>query len=343
MNRDSWRSACLLFSDELADGEVTPDALDRPEVAQAVIARQVPSPFSRWYQAREIRSGGLRYDRDVADPFVAARAAVLGPERAAGPPRFLVRIDGFPHHLVRERPDLGTETFARVHAILSDAGVPYLLGVLPWVPESPLDPDASGWRLHDDDERALLGQLRREGVAFGVHGLDHRSRVSRADRRSELRGLRTKALTERLDAAAQTLRDAALHADVFVAPWDRFDADQYAELASRWDVVTGGPATVRTLGFHATPVWRGDAVYLPAYPPLVGAAGPLVEGIEHLASRRTGLWTPVVLDWAQLVEAGWQDLQRLAQTLAGRARPWDEFFAAIAFSRRQAASIMETT
>ncbi len=304
----------------------------------------MPSPLSRRFQARAVRRGALSYDPDVTDPFVAARTAVLGPDAAAGRPKILLRVDGFPHHLASDRDgDRGCAAFARVHALLHDAGVPYLLSVLPWVPDSALDPGSDGWRPHDEDERALLGQLRREGVAFGVHGLDHRTRDAREDRRSELHALKGKDLTDRLDAAVQTMRDEALHADVFVAPWDRFDASQYAELAARWDVVTGGPSTVAGFGFHATPLWRGDAVYLPAYPPLVGPPRTIADAVEHLAARRTGLWTPVVLDWAQAVEGAWEDLVGFAHALAGLARPWDEFLAAIAFSRRQAATIMETS
>lgn len=334
MTPEEWRSACLLFSEEIADGAVRVEDLDVPQVVDAVRSMPVPSKPSRLLQRAQIDRGQLAYDADVVAPLAAARAAVLG-DAAPGPPRFLVRVDEFPHHEAWDRPaDYGTERFRRVHETLAAAGVPYLLSVTPTVPRNALDPTGTDWRPHDDGERDQLAALRRDGVAFGVHGLDHRTRHAKAGRHSELTGLNRKETETRLEQAAAIMAEEALHADVFVAPFNRFDRRQYPPIAARWDVVTGGPESVALLGFQRTPLWRGEAVYLPSYPPFHGPASEIVAAVRALEERRVALWTPIVVHWAHEADAGWDALEELAAALAGVARPWDEFLAAVDMSRR---------
>lgn len=333
MTRDELRSAHLLFGEELALGAVDAVAVQRaPEVREAVRSLAVPSPLSRRLQQRLVRRGELGAEEHCIAPMADARRAVLG-DAAGGPPRFLLRVDGFPHHSVEETPRThGTDAFTRVHAILRAAEVPYLVAVLPRVPTAATEPDAGAWRAHDPSEAALLQELRRDvDVSFAVHGLDHRSTDSR--RPSELAGRKPAALRERLDTADAVLRGAGLAGDVFVAPWDRFDASQYAELAARYDVVTGGPRTIERLGFHRTPLWRGGAVFLPTLPGLSGRAGELLPAVERIVAARPALWIPLTLEWGAADDA---ELRRLAATLRGTARAWDEFLSGVRASRAAA-------
>lgn len=342
MNQDEWRSACLLFSEDLAAGTVRPQELGVTAVRDAVLDRPVPSRWSRAYQQRLVHRGGLSLADEIVAPMMAARRAVLGPDAATGVPRVLLRIGGFPHHRAWDDPDrAGTEPFDRVHGLLMEAGVPYLVAVPPWVPRAPTDPRETAWRPHDDRELELLGQLRRDGVAFGVHGLDHRTRHADPGRWSELSGLKPAETEERLDAAVGVLRDEALHADVFVAPFDRFDRVQYPLLASRWSVVTGGPDTVAHLGFHRSPLWRGEAVYLPSYAPLHGRARDVLPAVRRMAEEGVALWLPVVLDWSAELEEGGEALEELAGELAGLAQPWEAFLAAVEMSGRVGAMIAQ--
>jgi hypothetical protein len=331
---DEWRSACLQFSEEIADGAIAVADLDRPEVLDAVRAMPVPSKPSRLLQRAQMKRGGLSYSSEVVAPLVAARDAVLG-DAAPGTPRVLVRVDEFPHYEAWDKPtEYGTERFRRFHDILTAAGVPYLVAVTPTVPRHALDPEGTDWRPHDDEERDLLAALRRDGVAFGVHGLDHRTRHANPRRHSEFVGLNAKDTETRLEQAAAIMGEEALHSDVFVAPFNRFHRRQYGPMAARWDVVTGGPESVALLGFHRTPLWRGDAVYMPAYPPFYGRASEVLDGVLELARLRAALWTPVVLHWGWEADEGWGALEELAAALAGIARPWDEFLAAVDMSRR---------
>ncbi len=341
MTRDEIRTAGLLFGEELALGLIDADALRTPEVQRGVRVQSVPSAFSRRYQRRQMRRGRLTHAAHVVEPQMQARRAVLG-DAAAGRPKVLLRVDAFPAlDAYEDGTGEGVRRLQTLHGLLHEAGVPYLLSVLPRVAQRPLDPGGDAWRVHTDAERGELAELRRDGVTFAAHGLDHRTRVRKAARRSEFSGLRRKAAEQRLDTALQALRDEALHADVFVPPFERFDASCWPALAGRFDVVCGGPRSVDTLGFHRAPSWRGDAVWLPAYAPLHGPAADVLPAVERLAAEETSLWIPIALDLAAEAQDGFAALARLAVRLGDGelARPWDDFLLAVRASRQLTAAL----
>lgn len=334
MTRDEKRSARLLFDEELRAGLVSDEAVTTREVLSAVASKPVPSTPSRNLQRLLVKRGTLTAWDDFT-ALHAIRSRVLGADVAKGPPRLLVRVDEFPHYEAWDKPETyGTAAFERFHRTLADSGVPYLIAVTPRVPRHPLDPEETAWRPHDEGESDVLARLRAEGVSFGVHGLDHRTRHTDPRKHSELVGLSEDALEERLDLAQEVLRDAALPADVFVPPYNRFAHRQYRQLARRFDVVCGGPETVRLMGWHRTPLWRGDAVYLPSPEPFYAPGDRIVEHVERLAELEYALWIPVTLHWGWEQDAGWSGLERFAAAAAGLARPWDELLAAAQRSRR---------
>ncbi len=186
--------------------------------------------------------------------------------------------------------------------------------------------------------------MRRDGVTFAVHGLDHRTRHANPRRHSEFTGLPAAAVEERLDAAQSILRVAGLPARVFVPPFNRFDAASWTTLARRFDVVCGGPENVRQFGCHVTPSWRGDAVWLPGYPPVYGSAEEVLPALRALVAQRAALWVPVVLHWGWEREQGWEALRELVTFIAehGLSRPWEEFFDQMQVSRDFAARAYES-
>ena len=331
MNLDERRTARLLFAPDLETHEVLEVELDRPEVAEAVRWAPVPSRISRELQRRAVRDGKLTYLDDVAAPVQAAREAVMG-ERAAGDPRLLVRVDEFPYYGAYDDPEGWASTFTVFHA---DAmrGTPYLLAVLPRVAREPLDPRGTESRPLADAERAALARAQADGVAFALHGYDHRTRRRSERAHSELAGLRGDALEAFLDRGLEAIRELGLEPRAFVPPYNRFDARQYRILAERFDVVTGGPESVRRLGWHRSPQWRADAVYLPAHPPLYGRAEEMLATIETLVQRRWALWVPVVLHLSWEAADEWRGLVRWVQDAGRYAVPWDDFYAAVEASR----------
>jgi hypothetical protein len=326
---DRRRSAALLlWPERLGDGGSTPAAALEP------FAGTAPPPLPRrLLQAVAVKRGRLGWESGVVEPLLAARRAVLG-ERAPGPPRPLIRVDEFPHaRAFDSRGRFGTEAFRRFHAVLAEAGVPYLLAATPRVSREYLDPEVAEWRPLDDAEGQQLRQLAAEGVVFALHGLDHRTRRGSARRRSEFCGLSPGAAAERVDGARGLLREAGIETPVFVAPFNRFDAAHYDLLAERFEVVCGGPESIRLVGFSATPAWRGEAVYLPSYPPLYERAATVAAGLQRLQELGAALWAPVTLHWGWELEDDFAGLRRLCDLLAGQASDWREFLTAVAASR----------
>lgn len=334
MSSDASRTARLLFAPELMQGTVDRAGLAaQPAVARAVHARPPGALPTRLAQALQARRGGLLYADAVVEPAMVARRTVLG-ERAAGPPRVLVRVDEFPHWEAVDAPrPYGTDAFRRFHDIMAGAGVPYLAAVVPRPARQPRDPHDQGTRPLDDREVAQLQRLAAEGVTFATHGLDHRTRSRRPRLASELLGRSPDALAARLDCASAALASHDVRPRVFVAPWNRFSPRQLRILAGRFDVVCGGPESVPLLGFGPTPAWRGEAVYLPSYPPFYAPAAQVLPAVEALAAREAALWVPVTLHWGWEADRGWEGLRRLARGLAGLAVGWDGFLAAVEASR----------
>jgi peptidoglycan/xylan/chitin deacetylase (PgdA/CDA1 family) len=320
---DERRSARLILPEAVDD-----HALDAPAVRRAVRGARGPRA-RRVLERLALKAGALSYDRSVARPQHAARRAILG-AAADGPPRVLVRVDEYPHYRAADEPRrYGDDAFERFHSILAEAGVAYLLAALPAPAMRPLDPDAAGRRALSDRERATLARVGGEGVTLALHGYDHRTRHRHPRRRSELAGLTPAEVSERLDVAEAAL--GLSRPRVFVPPYNRFDAAQWPVLASRYAVVGGGPESVPEHGFARPPAWRGDAVWLPAYPPLYGTAAQVRPAVAALAGR--ALWVPVVLHWGWEADRGLADLRALAAMLAGLAASWERFLEAVEASR----------
>jgi peptidoglycan/xylan/chitin deacetylase (PgdA/CDA1 family) len=283
----------------------------------------VPSWPRRLAQALALKRGRLGWESSIA---------ALG--GASGPPGVLVRVDEFPHARAFDSAGgFGTDRFQRFHAVLAEAGIPYLLAVTPRVSRDYLDPEVEESRPLDEGELAQLEQLKRDGVTFGLHGLDHRTRHRSPRRHSELCGLGVEAAAERIDTARAACAAAGVETPVFVPPFNRFDASQYALLAERFEVVCAGPESVRPLGFSPTPAWRGGAVYLPSYAPLYGRAGEAIVEVERLAAAEEALWAPLTLHWGWELEDDFAALRRLCRRLEGLAYEWEDFLASARLAR----------
>ena len=322
MNRDEIRSAALLFP-ELSTGEVGLGDLQGPEVEAAIRTRR-PPPFPLRVRDRlRVRGNPSHHESAWVDPRLAAREAVLG-AAAPGSPRLLVRVDEFPHVRAYDEREVGTSAYARFHAILAEAGVDYLIAALPRLARRPYDPADSTERDLDPGEVAMLEELAGQGVEIAVHGLDHRTRQARPRNHSELIGLGAEELRERLGRADEILAAIGIRARVFVPPFNRFSADQYALLAERFDVVCAGPETIMEMGFQQTPQWRGSAIFLPAYAPLYGRAAEILPAVESLLERDAALWVPIVLHWSWEQEEEYASLRRLVELIGPLSRSWQE-------------------
>lgn len=279
-------------------------------------------------------------DRLLADEL--AGVALVGPA-----PRLLVRVDEFPHYLAWDEPErFGARRYERFHEIMAAAGARYLVAVLPRVSHSPLSPagaepggePGAESRALEDEEIALLGRLAREGVGLALHGLNHRTREASPRRHSELCGLDRPQTRALLDQALAELARHNVHPEVFVPPFNRFDARQFEWLAERFAVICGGPESIGTMGLQRTPRWRGHSVYMPAYAPYYGRAGDLLRALPHVLGRAQGAprLIPVVLHWGWEADREWSELERLAELIAPHTASWREFLEAVTHARETA-------
>jgi peptidoglycan/xylan/chitin deacetylase (PgdA/CDA1 family) len=298
----------------------------------AQAARVSAAPLRAWQRLR-LRSGRLSLERDWL-PLVAAARRAAAPDRSEGPPRVLVRVDEFPHARALDEPRYGLDAFERFHAVLAEAGVPYLLAVLPRPSHDYLNPHATGGRPLGDEELAVLARVRSEGATLALHGLDHRTRQAHPRRHSELSGLSDGELGRLLDDGLRQLAPLGGRPTVFVPPFNRFDARQWDVLADRFDVICGGPESVAAMGFGGTPAWHGEAVWLPSYTPFYGRASEVEPALGRVTGWSAGAWLPLVLHFGWEVDDGLEHLRALAGALAGLAAGWESFLEAVESSAR---------
>ena len=213
--------------------------------------------------------------------------------------------------------------------------MPYLIAVPPRVSRAPLDPSGREWRPIDDGEASMLAGCAIRPTASSASGSTGATTARGTSRRgatASCAACRSSATEELLDTALGELRGFGIETDVFVPPYNRFDAAQYEPLAARFRVIGGGPESVPLIGFHRPPVWRGGAVYLPSYFPLYGRAADVLPAASSLIERQVGLWTPIVLHWGWEADRGWTELEQMAKAIAPYTARWDEFLDAVRVS-----------
>ncbi|HEY2720067.1 MAG TPA: DUF2334 domain-containing protein [Solirubrobacteraceae bacterium] len=308
-------------------GDADAAALPRA-VSKVLEPSRVPTAPLRTAQRVAMKLGRLTWEGAWLERLIDARRQVLG-EAAAGPPRFLVRVDEFPYYTSFDRPQ-DVEMSRRFHHVMAEAGLPHLMSVLPQLTHDALTVGSSGGRALAEEEIALLEQMRRDRVTFAQHGNTHRTRFATPRRRSELCGLTPTELDALLEDGRQKLLRAGVgETHVFVPPFNRFDAAQYPLLAKHFEVVCGGPESVALMGFHGGPLWRGDAVYLPCYAPLYADAQTILPAAERLIAAAPGTWIPIVLHTSWEERDDFRSLARLAGLIAPYAASWEELLAEV--------------
>jgi Uncharacterized protein conserved in bacteria (DUF2334) len=323
-------SADLARNVSLHLGEVEASALPRV-VTRTLAPRAVPQVAVRTAQRIAMKLGRLDWEHRWLGPLMAARVSVLG-EAAAGPPRFLVRVDEFPYYSSFDHPE-NLDMSRRFHEVMANAGLPHLMSALPQLTHDPLGVDSSGGRPLGEAEIELFEQMRLDGVTFAQHGTTHRTRFASPRRRSELCGLEPSAAEALLEDGRQRLLAAGVgETRVFVPPFNRFDASQYRLLAQRFDVICGGPESVALLGFHGGPLWRDGAVYLPCYAPLYADAKTVLPAAERLIATAPGTWIPIVLHTSWELGDDFAALTRLVERIAPYAASWEELLTEVTCS-----------
>jgi hypothetical protein len=331
--QDALRSARLSFVRELSDGIISEqDLAARTDVLDVFRSRPVPRPELRIAQRLAMKAGLRDFESGFLSSVVQARRTMLG-ARASGPPRFVVRVDEFPDAAGRDSPEHGTGASIAFHETLAAHGVPYLMAIVPQHTRRYLDPTENGGHPLVAEDHAFIERMGREGVTFAQHGTSHRTRYASPRRRSELSGLSPRELDALIDDGLERLAQLGVAPRIFVPPFNRFDASQFSNLARRFDVIGGGPENVPLMGFHGSPLWRGDTVFLPCYSPFYASAAELSAVIDRVVGLAPGTWIPIVLHVSWEVGDGFRSLADLARKIAPYTVHWDEFMGAVDASR----------
>jgi peptidoglycan/xylan/chitin deacetylase (PgdA/CDA1 family) len=243
---------------------------------------------------------------------VVARAAGATARPAGGgarSPRFLVRVDDFP------RWDRGPDGFVEFNEILDREGVRYLLGVIPRPLTDPRDPEARP-REWTAAERAALATGARN-IEVALHGMSHRPGPGPVP--AEIVGVAPADLDQSLAEALDVLRDLGHTPTAYIPPYNALDPASLAVLGRRFDVVCGGPESVRWLGRLPGPCRIAGVWYLPSYPPAYGRAVDVAAFVRSVRDHRVSLLVPITLHWAWEEADRFEGVRRLVDALAGTA------------------------
>lgn len=223
-------------------------------------------------------------------------------------PRFLLRVDDFP------RWDRDLEGFRRFHRILREAGIRYLLGVIPHPAEDPGDPRGRAARAWRDEEAALLADIAPD-VEIALHGWTHRRREAAVP--AEIVGRAAGEMEAEVMEGLAVLKAAGFSPRAYIPPFNAVDRPALAILARRFDLICGGPESVRWLGCLPGPCKVEGAWFLPSYPPAYGRASGIAPFVATVRIRPVPLLIPLTLHWAWEEADRFEAVRRLAEVLAG--------------------------
>lgn len=223
----------------------------------------------------------------------------------------LVRVDDFP------RWDLPLEEFKAFDARLTKYGIPYALGVTPFLAIHPRHGCLTAAEIE------TLQQLAERGVTLAQHGFTHLPRRWKRRYMVELTAYSRQELYDWIERA-DTFYDRwhLPRPEIMIPPFDGITPGSFVEISNRYGIVTGGPASLTTLGPVAPGVRVHRSIYLPSYYPHMYSS-ELFRGLgERLWAEATGPVVVLTLHWAWEMRDAYRRLEQLLSALAGRVAPW---------------------
>lgn len=234
--------------------------------------------------------------------------------RAAGErPIVLVRVDDYP------RWDRPLKEFLAFDNLLRRYRVSYAVGVTPFL----RIPPRSGQL--DSAEVEVLRQLVDRGVTVALHGFTHLPHRWGRRHTVELPAYSSHELVEWMDRADRFFdRVGVPRPEILIPPFDGITAETFRLISNRYRIVTGGPASLTTLGPVSPGVRLHQSVYLPSYYPHMYATRlfPLLG--RRLWTQVTSLVVVITFHWAWEVRDGYRRLESLLSVLSADVSPWEE-------------------
>jgi len=230
--------------------------------------------------------------------------------------KFLVRVDDFP------RWNLPSDRYFPFHEIFERYQIPYLLGITPFLSLRPNDPSCREFRNLNPEELRFLKRIHSEGCEFALHGFTHQVKDRR--QKTELIGMTDQEVKSKVEECMEYLKGEGLEVNVFIPPFNSIDSRYFKILKHYFKIITGGPESIKLMGYTITPVFIEGGIYLPSYSPLYGYAYQMVDYVKGLNRLTEDFFVPITLHWSWEYKSGYKWLDRLLSQLKGRVSPWSK-------------------
>jgi len=254
----------------------------------------------------------------VIDKIIDLRLSFMkksGIESIDGRPKFLVRVDDFP------RWDIESKEFKRFDEIFSNNKIPYLLGVIPFLSEDPLNPKCKKFRNLTNYEIEIINNLISEGSEIALHGFSHQT--IKKNLHSELIGITKEEIREKISLSLKKLKRFNSQIRVFIPPFNTFDFYSVGILGKYFKIICGGPESIPFVGFRLSPSYLNGNLYIASYVPMYEKANVIYKYIKRLKRLKEQIIIPITLHWAWEINNNFRDVERLAEELKDCTVKWD--------------------
>jgi len=216
---------------------------------------------------------------------------------------------------------LPSSAFLDFHNILSEFGVPYLLGVTPHLAADPLDPDGKTVHGLSEADASILRHICSEGVDLALHGFTHRMRGPKI--RSELFGVPEAELRSLLEQSFQVFTENGLPEPIaFIPPFNAIDRRSARVISEYLSILCGGPESIHSLGFSACPDKIEGMDYWPSFYPAYGPARSVSRYVQRVSKAPRGYLIPITVHWRWEKGDNFGAVRNLAALVSNRVDRW---------------------
>lgn len=222
--------------------------------------------------------------------------------------RVLIRVDDYP------RWDIDTNKFKIFHEILFSNGIPYVLGVTPFLN---FDGTNSRGGINPDDIK-YIKLIEKQGVEIALHGFTHKYYIGNKGWPCETSEYNNEELNKQLALSAEWFNKNELKFPVhYIPPFNTFDSRDYNIITKNIPIIHGGPLSLSTFGMYAPGFSRDQkSYYLPCYEPFYGRAVEILPFLKRLFNKNVPFRHVVItLHWAWELATEYEHVESLIDFL----------------------------
>lgn len=203
-----------------------------------------------------------------------------------GETKYLLRVDDFP------RWDINSDEFVKFDSLMKEYQIPYILGVTPF-----LSFYKDEYKEMDDNSIRIL---KERNINFALHGFNHYNYNSNGRKKHEIVHYNDETLDRLIKKSIEFFKKNDLDIpDVFIPPFNTITYSNYMILSKYFKVITGGPATLRSMG-EVRPVmgvYIQDSLYLASYYPYYGTSYVILNAVKKNILNNKKLIIPITIHW----------------------------------------------